>query len=46
MGVAGEGGAGAMATPMVSIPIRILVTYDFMILPQLIDTYHDGILIS
>jgi hypothetical protein len=30
---------------VVSIPIRILVSYDFMILSQSIDTYRDGILI-
>jgi hypothetical protein len=30
---------------VVSILIRILVSYDFTILPWSIDTYHDGILI-
>jgi hypothetical protein len=30
---------------VVSIPICILVSYDFTILPRKNDTYHDGILI-
>jgi hypothetical protein len=30
---------------IVSIPIRILLSYDFTILPRSIDTYRDGILI-
>jgi hypothetical protein len=30
---------------IVSIPIRIIVSYDFMIILQPIDTYRDGILI-
>jgi hypothetical protein len=30
---------------VVSIPIRIVLSYDFMILPQPTDTYRDGILI-
>jgi hypothetical protein len=30
---------------VVSIPIRILVSYDFTILPRPVDTYRDGILI-